>query len=211
MTLALPGSPARRRRLPRTGLGAAFQVLVVFAIALATGLGATWLCVVNGVGFGEVRSGPWLARPRLGSMEADPYSRALVARSGDLPLGLGEGLTFVARRDSSNVPLVGSCSYRIVGRAPPTRYWTVTLHNLDGSIPSNKAGRFGFTSGEVVREEDGRFDIAVAGEAQPGNWLPLGGPGRFEVALRLYDTPVSATVSVIDPALLPRIEREACP
>ena len=86
----------------------------------------------------------------------------------------------------------------------------MTLHALDGSIPANKAGRFGFTSGEVVRAENGTFDIAVSQDARPGNWLPLGGPGRFEVALRLYDTPASATISVIDPALLPRIEREAC-
>lgn len=91
MTLALPGSAARRRRLPRTGLATALQVLVVFAIALATGLGATWLCVVNGVGFGDVRSGPWLARPRLGSMEADPYSRALVAKSGTFRSALARG------------------------------------------------------------------------------------------------------------------------
>ena len=29
-------------------------------------------------------------------------------------------------------------------------------------------------------------------------------------SLRLYDTPVSATAAAIDPALLPRIEREGC-
>ena len=42
-----------------------------------------------------------------------------------------------------------------MGRVPPTRYWTVTLHGPDGSLVANAALRYGFTSGELVRRADG--------------------------------------------------------
>ena len=46
---------------------------------------------------------------------------------------------------------------------------------------------------------------------QPGNWLPLGVDGRFEVVLRLYDTPVSATAAALDPGASSRGSRgRAC-
>ena len=157
-----------------------------------------------------MRVGPWVSYPRNGAIDADPYSKAVIARSGEIPLDLGEGLAFTATRDGAGQPLLGSCSYRIVGRLPPTRLWTLTLHGMDGSLIPNAAGRFGFTSGEVVRDAEGVVAVAVGRDAAAGNWLPVGAPGRFQLALRLYDTPVSGTASALDPALLPRIEREGC-
>ena len=197
---------ARRPRDVRRLVGASFALL----IAAATGLGATYIALENGAGFGAVRSGAWTAWPRNGAPDADPYSRAIVARSGELPLGLGEGLAFTATRDSADQPLVGRCTYRIVGRVPQTRAWTITAETRDGSLMPNAAERYGFTSSEVVRDGAGRFAIVLSRSASPGDWLPLGVDGRFEVVLRLYDTPVSATAAALDPALLPRIEREAC-
>src|SRR6478735_9176710 len=160
---------ARRPRDVRRLVGASFALL----IAAATGLGATYIALENGAGFGAVRSGPWTAWPRNGAPDADPYSRAIVARSGELPLGLGEGLAFTARRDSADQPLVGRCSYRIVGRVPQTRGWTITAVTRDGSLMPNPAERYGFTSSEVVRDAAGRFAIALSRSASPGDWLPL--------------------------------------
>ncbi|MFD0462091.1 hypothetical protein ACFQY9_09520 [Microvirga aerilata] len=58
--------------------------LVVYALLLALGLGlgsAYW--VMNGnPPFGSLRLGPWQAWPSLGSPEADPYMRAIIARRG---------------------------------------------------------------------------------------------------------------------------------
>lgn len=214
----LPSPPARAKRpaalgrqstwrLPRTSLP---SVLAIMAIGAATGLGGTWFATSAGAGFNALRAGPWVSHPRNGAIDADPYARAVVARSGEIPLGLGEGLAFTAGRDSSGQPLVGSCSYRVVGRVPPTRYWTVTVHGPDGALIPNEAGRFGFTSGELVRRADGLVTIAVSREVSPGNWLPTGTDRRFQLALRLYDTPVSGTANALDATSLPRIERERC-
>lgn len=194
--------PRRRTLLP--------SVLAVLAIGLVGGLGATWFAVARNVSFGAVEAGPWTAWPRTGALDADPYTRASVARSGEAPLGLGEGLVFTARRDSAGDPLIARCSYRIHGRTPQARYWTLTAQTPSGLLLDNPAGRYGFTSAEVVRDAVGLFAIEASREARPGNWLPLSGDGRFDLALRLYDTPVSVVGSRIDPAAVPRIERGAC-
>lgn len=206
-TLSRPRPAVERRRLR---LGILPDVLAVLAIGAVVGLGGTWLAVERGAGFGAVRVGPWTAFPRNGSTEADPYARAIVARTGSLPLGLGEGLSFTAVRDSAGRPLVGSCTYRVSGRVPPTRLWTLTLETPSGTLVANPAQRYGFTSAELVRDADGRFTIAVSPDVQPGNWLPSATGGRIELVLRLYDTPLSGTSTTIDPSRMPRIDQEGC-
>ncbi len=186
------------------------RVLAVFTIAAVVGLGGTWFAIDSGAGFGAVRIGPWVAYPRNGSVDADPYSRAVVARSGIMPLGLGEGLAFTARRDGAGNPLIGGCEYRIAGFVPPTRYWTLSAETPAGALIANPASRHGFTSGEIVRGPDGSFVITVAPTARPGNWLPVPSKERFDLVLRLYDTPISGTSTVIDPARMPTITRVAC-
>jgi hypothetical protein len=52
--------------------------------------------------------------------------------------------------------------------------------------------------------------IAVSREARAGNWLPLGEAPHFALVLRLYDTAVSGSGSVLEAAALPRIQRERC-
>jgi hypothetical protein len=61
----------------------------VFALAVAAlvGLGATWLALSRGTAFGPVTIGAWTAWPKSGTREVDPYARAAIARSGELPLG----------------------------------------------------------------------------------------------------------------------------
>ncbi|MFO1149297.1 MAG: DUF1214 domain-containing protein [Alsobacter sp.] len=206
-------APARQSPAPTGGTrsGILLPVLAVFAIALVTGLGGTWFATSAGAGFETLKVGPWVSHPRNGAIDADPYARAVLARTGEIPLGLGEGLAFTAGRDSAGQPLVGSCSYRIVGRVPPTRYWSLTLHGVDGTLSPNPAGRFGFTSGEVVRDAKGTVAIEVSREARPGNWLPAGSDRRFQLTLRLYDTPVSGTATALEPTALPRIDRVGCP
>ncbi len=94
-------------------------------------------------------------------------------------------------------PLVASCEYRVAGFVPPTRYWTLTAQTPDGALIANPAGRHGFTTGEIVRDADGSFVVNGCGEGAPGNWLPVAG-GRFDLVLRLYDTPISGASTVVD-------------
>ena len=120
-------------------------------------------------------------------MDIDPYSRASVARSGRLPMGLGDGVSFVAATDDDGHPLDGRCDVLINGTTPQARFWTLTLYDPDGQFVANSLNRHGFTSQELIRKSDGTFAIAVAPRARPGNWLPTGGAERYMLALRLYD------------------------
>ena len=143
-------------------------------------------------------------------MDIDPYANAAIARSAELPLGSAEGLSFVARSDSSGAPLLPNCDYTVSGTVPPTRYWTLTLVSPKGFLIDNKARRFGFTSAEVVRNADGAFTIVVARTARPGNWLPVGDARDYVLMLRLYDTLLDFGTTKVGADALPKIIRGRC-
>jgi hypothetical protein len=188
-----------------------FGLFFTFMLAAFIGLGATWYVTTRGVPFGGVTIGPWTARPKTGSTDIDPYSRAVIARSGELPLGSGDGVMVLARGDDAGRPLDGRCDVTVDGITPLARYWTLTLYELNGRPVGNAVGRYGFTSREILRRADGSFAITIAPRARPGNWLPSGGVQRYQLALRLYDTPVGVASRSGRETPLPSITSGACP
>ena len=98
----------------------------------------------------------------------------------------------------------------LAGTTPAARFWTVTLYDLDGRLVPNAADRYGFTSQEIARRADGSFEIVLAPRARPGNWLPTGGIDRYEVVLRLYDTPVGVATRTAKDAPMPAVTAGAC-
>lgn len=184
-------------------------LLVATVGGLALGVATAYVAIETEIGFNRLHVGPWVGSPRAGGVSADPYTRAALARSGELPVGGGEGVTFIGRTDSGGQPLSGRCSYVVAGDPPPARWWTLTAYALDGRLVENPVGRFGFTSREVHRDGEGRFSITVARSARPGDWLPLGSEGPFKLVVRLYDTPLATGASIVTP-VLPHIRREAC-
>lgn len=185
--------------------------LLAFLIAATTGLGATWLALTHGTGFGAITIGAWSAWPKNGTVDIDPYARASIARTGQLPLASGDGIAFYARSDDSGTALDGRCETLLRGITPSARFWTLTLYDPEGRLIANSANRYGFTSQEITRFADGSFQIVVAPRARPGNWLPSGGADRFVLVLRLYDTPVGAATRIGREAPMPAISRGACP
>jgi len=183
-----------------------------FVVVLGTllGLALTFLSLERGFGFGAVRAGPWTAWPKAGSPDIDPYARALVARSGTIPLGTGEGITFTARTDSDGTPLSPRCDYLLSGPMPPARYWTVSVFSPDGALIENAAKRYGFTSAEIVRATEQPAEIILAPSARPGNWLPVSQTSTYVVSLRLYDSVLSATAASLDESGMPKILKSAC-
>ncbi len=150
------------------------------------GLWATLFSLRNMRGLDTVTIGPWTVSEKAGTPEADPYARAALERSGEIPLALGEGLqlycappTTRARRSIRVAPISLATGRR------PARYWTLSLVDRLGFPVENSAARYGFRSSEIVREADGGFMIAVSASAHAGNWLPIGSKGRFALALRL--------------------------
>jgi hypothetical protein len=187
----------------------ALLILYTFLLALGLGLGSAYWVLQGDPPFGGLRLGPWEAWPRLGSANADPYMRAIVAKRGQIPLATGEGLSMTAKVDSEGRRLDSGCSYRIGAVTPPARLWTLTLYDEEGRLPASELGRSSFTSAEIVRNPDDTFAIVLSRSLSAGNWLQAPPSGAFSVVLRLYDMP-GAAGSNLDAAAFPTIERLGC-
>jgi hypothetical protein len=187
-----------------------FGSFFTFILAAAIGLGATWLSLTRGVAFGSMTIGAWTAWPKSGSQDIDPYAHAVIVRSGELPIGIGDGVAFYARTDGAGNYFDGRCTFTVIGLTPPARYWTVTLYNVEGRLVANTLDRHGFTSEEIVRNADGAFTITVAPLARPGNWLPTGGIERFVLVWRLYDTPIGVASTTMKEGPMPAVARKGC-
>ena len=205
---------SRLRRLARNLLRRTSNtVLVLYALALGLilGLGSAELATGGGYVFGGTTIGAWTAWPRIGSLGADPYSRAVNARHGEIPLALGEGMLLTALVDDDGDGLNAACTYTVGGATPPARAWTLTIAGVGAEDPNAAPIRQGFTSTEVLRNADGPFEITISPEVQAGNWLPMPRKsGAIRLALRLYDTPVAASVGTLDRDTLPSISRLGC-
>jgi hypothetical protein len=184
-------------------------LLFALAVAAVIGLGTTWLALSHGTAFGAVTIGAWTAWPRSGTRDVDPYARAIIARSGELPIASGDGVAFFARTDDVGRPLDGRCNVVISGTTPQARFWTLTLYDPQGRLIGNVLDRQGFTSEEIVRHADGSFDIVVAPRARAGNWLPTNGTESYVLVLRLYDTPVGVATRAAREAPMPAVA-ESC-
>jgi hypothetical protein len=186
-------------------------ILLTLITATVIGLGTTWFAITQSTAYGGVTIGAWTAWPKVGLPTIDPYARAMIARSGELPIGSGDGVAFYARTDDAGQLLDGRCDMALAGITPQARYWTITLYDPDGRLVANSVQRQGFTSHEIVRRADGTFEIAIGPRPRPGNWLPSGGIEHYLLALRLYDTPIGVATRTGREALMPSITRKACP
>lgn len=187
------------------------KTLVAGALGLALGLWSAESALrVSRGAEGTTRIGAWSTAAKAGTPEADPYTRATIERSGEIPLAPGEGLQLVARVDDSGAALNPRCVYHVGRKVPAARYWTLGVIDRRGLPILNAAQRLVFRSSEIVRDADGGFTIAVSPSARAGNWLPIGVEEPFYLALRLYDTPFSATAAAIDKDALPHIVKEGC-
>lgn len=197
--------PARASR-------ASSALLVIYTLVVAGALGlssAHWM-TKGDYPFGSARIGAWTVWPRSGSRDADPYTRAVNARTGTIPLGVGEGLLLRATADDLGHALDARCAYRIGATTPQARFWTLTLYDEAGRPAETPLGRSGFTSAELMREADGGFAIVLSREAASGNWLMMPESGAVSLLLRLYDSPASVGSAALDARVLPRIERREC-
>jgi hypothetical protein len=185
----------------------------LFALAVATivGLGATYLALTRGAAFGALSIGSWTAWPKTGTQDADPYARAAIARTGQLPIALGDGVSFALRADDDGKPLDGRCDVVLSGITPAARYWTLTLYNSEGELVANSVNRYGFTSQEIARHADGSFEIIVGPRANPGNWLATGGVEHYALVLRFYDTAVGVSTKAGREVPMPAVNTRSCP
>jgi hypothetical protein len=185
--------------------------LFALAVAALVGLGATYFTLTRGAAFGALKIGTWTAWPKTGTVDADPYARATIARTGQLPMALGDGVSFSAQTDDNGRLLDGRCDVQVAGVTPAARFWTLTLYNREGELVANSVDRYDFGSEEIVRRADGSFAITVGPRASPGNWLPTGGVEHYVLVLRFYDTPIGVATRASREVPMPSITTGSCP
>jgi hypothetical protein len=162
-----------------------FCFLIFAGLSLVLGLGSARYMIDSGFALVVGQAGPWTSWVHAGSLEADPYTRAHIARLGDLPITSASGLTFFASTDSDGSALVSDCEYEIVAQPVSALWWTIAVFDEDGRLIPNKASRHAFNSQSLTILPDGTQRISLAPEARPGHWLPSGEGHDLTLVLRI--------------------------
>ncbi len=157
---------------------------------------------------GAIKNGPWRTGLDFGNRDAGLAARAAVALHGLFALNRKETLYFTATTDSDGSPLNGACAYRIYGRDPDARWWSITAYGADDYLIANPDNRYSISRSTLVRKPDGAFEAEISPKPGDLNWIAVV-PGPFSLTLRLYNP--SEDVAA-DPARahLPQIHRWAC-
>jgi hypothetical protein len=191
-------------------LKTAFLTFVVLCISIVGGGASVWYTLKANESIGAVTVGEWTAFPLIGTPDADPYSKARVAREGLLALGRAEGLSFSAQRDSAGEALRRECSYRIEGAVPPARFWTLYAADAAGNvIRAGERRSAALHSYQLLRLVDNSVSIAAGPHPAPGNWLSLSGDGPMTLVLTFFDTPIASSTGASD-IVLPSIVKVGC-
>lgn len=183
----------------------------IFAVVIAgtlLGLLATWITVFRGSLLDRMADGPWQTNLAAGNPQSDPYTRAATALHGLFALNRNETIYYNAMRDSDGNRLDGACVYRIAGRDPDARWWSITAYGADDFLIPNLANRYSVSKTTVVRDANGGFIINVGGSSGGQNRIPSGS-GRFSLTLRLYKPGPDIA---LDPAhaALPTLKKVSC-
>jgi hypothetical protein len=184
------------------------KAIAALVIGTVLGVGVTWLVVFHGDMPGGVTDGPWRTNLLIGSSGGDVVTRAKVAAHGLLALNRNETIYFTATTDGAGARLTSDCDYRVTGRDPDTRWWSITAYAADDFLIPNPANRYSISKNAVVRGSDGSFSADVAAVSQNANWIPVAG-GPFSLTLRLYN-PGPAVARDPAHAVLPNIEKISC-
>ena len=137
--------------------------------------------------------GTWMVAYDMTSLD-DWLFRAAVGWKnvwGDLPR---EVLFPVARMDENGKPLNGKHRYRLhfpAGQLPPSRYWRISLYDVDGYFTGNLIKRYGI--GNMAEKLEGNPDGSLTlyiqhdspGKNKEMNWLPAPKEGFF-LMMRMY-------------------------
>ena len=192
---------------------AVFGYGLLVAIGLAVGVALAIQQVRQGLSSGGIANGPWHTPENAGTARADIGTRAVVALRGLLALPESEAVYFNAANDSDGRALQGSCSYRVMGGAIPTRWWTLTAYDAEGYLIANPDHRYSVGSSAMTPLEKRNWTVSI-GPKPPltdgSRWIATENGAPFELTLRAYH-PKPALLADRAHVALPKIVREGCP
>lgn len=162
------------------------KYLFIFFCALTLGLGSAWYMIEEGSALTTKHLGPWSVWHSAGRPDADPYTKAYMARAGRLPITSTSALYFFASSDDSGALITSDCEYVVDGQPINSAWWSLAAYDGSGRLIPNKANRYSFNRTDVARRADGSYRIVIARSARPGNWLPAAQQGSMKLVLRAY-------------------------
>ncbi len=158
---------------------------------------------------GGVAIGSWRTNIHIGSSEASPWLRALIARRGLFALSRNEALYFTSTTDSEGQSLREGCEYQIDFSEPPAAWWwSLTLYAEDDFLAAN-GDDAASVSADGWSQDQTVFRAVVSDTPGKLPWLSSVNSGAFSLTLRLY-RPDRQLVSDPGSATLPHIERGTC-
>ena len=179
-------------------------MLCIVASIILAGV-ATWLTISTQSD--SIRNGPWTKEILGESHSGGMYAR--VRAFSKWALRPSEAIYFAATEDSGGKALSNGCTYRIEGRDPDSRWWSITPYKSRRLI-SNSKNRYSFSKTTVARHTDGSWTILFSRREQPENWLPLSqGDGPLTIFLRCYNPSPQLRENPTE-AILPEIILEGC-
>jgi hypothetical protein len=186
-----------------------FEILVIVLVALAIGVGSAVWVIKSFSATAAIKAGAWTTNPLIGSVQADMYLRAYVARTGLFALSKTEALYYSAFTDEDGEPLRAECDYIIEGGDLPARWWSITAYDKDHFLVPNVLNRYSYNAKNVGRNEQGRYKIHLSPTPKVQNWLPAPRQGSMSLTLRAYN-PAPALAENMGSAELPRIMKVRC-
>lgn len=154
-------------------------------------------------------SGVWSSWTPAGASAVDPYTRAHFLTRGKLPLSRFEAIEFEATRSQDGEPFEQECAYRLEGKMPLVRWWSLGAYSGSGQPVEAALPDAAVTSEDVVYEADGSIKIVVSRTPAAGNWLRPPAEDGYRLILRLYN-PASVVGSNGYAGALLSVARGAC-
>ncbi len=175
------------RRYRHAALLAFAGRIVLFLLGgIAIGLISAWYMIEKGSPLTVSKAGPWQLWPQDGKLGADPYTLAHMSRNGRLPITSSNSLYFKATHDSNGEEIVSDCEYSLSGKPLDSDWWSLALYTPKGASIKNQSNRSSLNSSNILRFGDGSYNIHLAANARPGNWIEISGDEKLVLMLRLY-------------------------
>lgn len=187
--------------------------IVLFVLGgVGIGLFSAWYMIGHGSALTTVSIGPWRHWSGSGLVDTDPYTLANMARSGRLAVTSSNTHYYTAHEDSDGDDLTSDCDYLISGKPLDTDWWSFAVYRDNGRPIRNHSRRTGFNSTNILRHANGAYDVHLAAQARPGNWIETGDRGELVLMLRLYGIRASKDTqrSTAIEQNLPVIRKVAC-
>jgi len=190
-------------------LGFILRVTVFLIIGLTLGVGSARWLIARSASAVPLGTGAWKIWSPERDNGDDPYGIAHYFLSGRLPPAANQVRIYETEEDDDGALFDGDCIYTVSGPSQAARWWEIAVIDPQAGPRFESDERMsGISSAQIVNNPDGNFNITIARDPMPGNWISPGDLSHYSVAVSLRFARLRDT---LDPAaVLPRITRGEC-